>query len=101
MSAGGVENDVDEVSTKRRKVDASSSKCEWKEKEPAYSIKQSTLCFVNRVRAMQQLLDPHKSIFYRAVTGFSSIWVIPLVDHVLGLGKTELGGERIQRYMHE
>ncbi|KAG9414685.1 hypothetical protein AC1031_008090 [Aphanomyces cochlioides] len=47
--------------------------------------------FVNREDAVKQLQTICESKYYRAVGGAGYDWVIPLVDHVCGLGKSAFG----------
>jgi hypothetical protein len=52
--------------------------------------------FVNREDSVQKLVAIHQSNYYRAKRGSGEQCVIPLCDHVLGLGKTEFGLQYIR-----
>ncbi|KAG6968418.1 hypothetical protein JG688_00005817 [Phytophthora aleatoria] len=58
----------------------------WKEEgDPIYSLEGDHMFFV---RATQQLLKILKSNHNRVQTKFGGQWVMPIMDNVVGLGKT-------------
>ncbi|CAK4661093.1 unnamed protein product, partial [Aphanomyces euteiches] len=62
---------------------------QWRDEEPiVYLLKTGTMYFVNRKDAVEQLQTIFEIKYARAVRGHGPEWVIPLVDNVLGLGKS-------------
>ncbi|EGZ15624.1 hypothetical protein PHYSODRAFT_302093 [Phytophthora sojae] len=90
------ERELDEVARKRRKSDPV-TKWKWKEEEdPVYSLDEGTLYFVNRDRATRELVRLHKSNYNRAKRGYGDVWMIPLLDNISGIGKSQFGREYIR-----
>ncbi|KAL3660540.1 hypothetical protein V7S43_014296 [Phytophthora oleae] len=71
-------------------------KWEWKEEEPVY-YRKGRLFFVNREKAVQDLVKFHERKFKRANQGIGDTWVIPLLDNDYGFGKTTFDSEYIRR----
>ncbi|KAH9152740.1 hypothetical protein LEN26_003653, partial [Aphanomyces euteiches] len=71
---------------------------QWRDEEPiVYLLKTGTMYFVNRKDAVEQLQTIFEIKYARAVRGHGPEWVIPLVDNVLGLGKSAFGYHFIQK----
>lgn len=61
----------------------------WRKESPtAYSIEERNLFFVNRKTAVDQLYNIQYDKFKRAETGRGRSWVIPLIDNIVGIGKS-------------
>ncbi|KAL3660581.1 hypothetical protein V7S43_014336 [Phytophthora oleae] len=88
------END-DQRPVKRLKA-TEVEKWEWTEEEPVY-YRKGRLFFVNREKAVQDLVKFHERKFKRANQGIGDTWVIPLLDNDYGFGKTRFGSEYIRR----
>jgi len=71
---------------------------EWKEETPiVYSIEERKMFFVNRDRAIDQLIEIHNYKYKRAVSKCGADWEVPLIDNVFGLGKSEFGVHYIKK----
>ncbi|CAK4087962.1 unnamed protein product, partial [Aphanomyces euteiches] len=72
--------------------------CQWNDEKPIiYSLDKGRMYFANRDDAVKQLQKIFQSKYERADGGAGREWVIPLVDHVRGLGKSAFGRHFIQK----
>ncbi|KAL3660676.1 hypothetical protein V7S43_014431 [Phytophthora oleae] len=85
----------DQRPVKRVKV-TEVEKWKWKEEEQVY-YRKGRLFFVNREKAVQDLVKFHEENFKRAKQRFGQLWVIPLLDNVFALGKSTFGSKYIRR----
>ncbi|RLO04258.1 hypothetical protein DYB28_006866 [Aphanomyces astaci] len=70
----------------------------WKpDVPPAFCLLNDDMFFVDRDDAVKQLQEIHRHTYSRAVRGRGLDWVIPLADNVVGLGKSLLGDQYVQR----
>lgn len=90
-------DEVDEAPAKRRKASASSSKWQWKdeEEEPVYSVEGGKLFFMSQDRPTLELLESYHGNYNCAKRGEGNV-VIPLIDHIPGLGKSTFSQEFIR-----
>ncbi|KAK1945540.1 hypothetical protein P3T76_002588 [Phytophthora citrophthora] len=88
-------SEIDDERLVKRQKASGAKKWEWKEEEPVYHRK-GRLFFVNREDAIQKLATFHENNFNRAREECGDSWVIPLVDNVLGIGKSAFGEEYIR-----
>ncbi|EGZ15745.1 hypothetical protein PHYSODRAFT_333955 [Phytophthora sojae] len=89
------EGELDENPTKRRKGVAG-TKWKWKEEQPVYCVEGGRLFFVGRDSTTQELVRLHKSNYNRAKRGYGNMWMIPLLDNISGLGKSQFAQEYIR-----
>ncbi|KAL3666180.1 hypothetical protein V7S43_008967 [Phytophthora oleae] len=89
-------SEIDDQRPVKRVKATEVEKWKWKEEEQVY-YRKGRLFFVNREKAVQDLVKFHEKKFLRAKQGFGELWVIPLLDNVFGLGKSTFGQEYIRR----
>ena len=62
-----------------------------------YNLADEVLFFVNREEAVKQLNRIHLNNYRRAKRTAGRDWIIPIADHVFGLGKSEFGSHYIEK----
>ncbi|EGZ12460.1 hypothetical protein PHYSODRAFT_336886 [Phytophthora sojae] len=88
---------ADDNPAKRQRADID-RKWVWREEETVDSVQGGRMAFVNPDHAMGQLREFHERNYNRANAGLGGqMWAVPLVDNVLGIGKTRFGAEYIRR----
>ncbi len=64
----------------------------------SYYLREGNLFFVNSDQAVQQLQEWHELNHARAArSGGGSAWIIPLADHIMGLGKTSFAEHYVRK----
>ncbi|KAG1697299.1 hypothetical protein DVH05_016583 [Phytophthora capsici] len=91
-----VRSEIEGQKSMKRLKTTEVDKWEWKEEEPVYS-RDRRLFFVNREKAVKDLVKFHQANFNRAKERSGGLWVIPLLDNMFGVGKSAFGQEYIRR----
>lgn len=71
----------------------------WRKREiDTYYLREGRMFFVNRDQAVRQLQDWHQLNYARAACLDGGLaWIIPLADHIVGLGKTSFAAHYVHK----